>query len=400
MARKTQNQKKNANNPTDIIDLGQQVGLTLMSDSTSSHVSDRLPTMIPSLDYLLGGGIPFGRVTEIFGKNASGKSTLAVHLTKVAQKYGVPVIWADVEGTASADNMVQLGADPSKIFLIQPEEGEIMTIEMVTAKVKEVIATFGAAKVPALVIWDSLASTAPEAQLKEGFNFNQPGTLAKAVSHMTTQIGQSINQNNIAYLILNQARDDFNASPLYPTIKSTGGKALEHWASLRLEVQKASQIKEDVEDIATGKTAKQYVGHVFRVKLQKSKVSPPNRKAEMFLISDPYIGLDFIENVYRASTDQYGLISKGAWRSYVSDDGEEFKMRDKEWVPFLNSEKGHPVLKELFKKQMLTYFPEGYAPLENENIDVTNDEFFQDVMEYYDNLDKETPKEAPEDTTK
>lgn len=177
MARARKTDKKNTNEPVNIIDLGQSIGLTLMTDSTASHVSDWLPTMMPSLDAILGGGIPFGRVTEIYGKEQSGKSTLAVHLTKMCQRYGVPVIWADIEGTASEDNLTQLGVDVSKLFLIQPEEGATMTIEMVTEKMKEIIATFGQAKVPAMVIWDSLASTATEQQLKEGYNPNQMGKL-------------------------------------------------------------------------------------------------------------------------------------------------------------------------------------------------------------------------------
>lgn len=200
---------------------------------------------------------------------------------------------------------------------------------------------------------------------------------------MTIQIGQSVNQNNIAFVILNQARDDLKANPNYPQIKSTGGRAMEHWGSLRLEVTKASQIKEKVVDPASGKISEEYVGHIFRVKTKKSKVSTPNRKAELFLISYPYIGFDFTENVYRSAAEQYGLISKGAWRTYVTDDGEEIKKRDKDWVPFLNSEEGKHVLKELYRKELLTYFPEGFAPLGNDNIDVSNDEMFEGLEEYY-----------------
>lgn len=393
MARARKTDKKNTNEPVNIIDLGQSIGLTLMTDSTASHVSDWLPTMMPSLDAILGGGIPFGRVTEIYGKEQSGKSTLAVHLTKMCQRYGVPVIWADIEGTASEDNLTQLGVDVSKLFLIQPEEGATMTIEMVTEKMKEIIATFGQAKVPAMVIWDSLASTATEQQLKEGYNPNQMGVVAKAISNMTIQIGQSVNQNNIAFVILNQARDDLKANPMYPQIKSTGGRAMEHWGSLRLEVAKASQLKEKRTNPATGKVTDEYVGHIFRVKTKKSKVSTPNQQAEVFLISDPYIGFDFVENVYRASTEQYGLISKGAWRSYVTDNGEELKMRDKDWVPYLRSAEGRETLHELHRKQLLVHFPNGFAPLDNDNIDVTVDEYLMDLPDYYEEKANQVPVE-------
>ena len=116
-------------------------------------------------------------VDKIFGKEASGKSTLAIHLTKIAQWLDVVVVWADVEGTASEDNLMSLGADPNKLFLIQPEEGTQLTIEDVTERVKEIVSVFGKEKVPVVIVWDSLASTATKQELKEGFNHNQMGKL-------------------------------------------------------------------------------------------------------------------------------------------------------------------------------------------------------------------------------
>lgn len=392
MVRKRPNDK--AVDQSSIIDLGQGIGLTLMKDSTATVVADWLPTSIPALDYILGGGIPFGRVTEIFGKEASGKSTLAVHLTKQAQLYDVPVIWADIEGTINLDSLETLGVDASKIFLIQPEEGETITIEMVTEKVKVIVDTFGGAGIPAMIIWDSLASTTTEQQMKEGFNPNQLGVVAKSIANMTIQIGQKVNQNNIAFVILNQARDDLKANPNFPQIKSTGGRAMEHWGSLRLEVTKASQIKAKTADLATGKEKDEYIGHIFRVKTKKSKVSTPNRQAEMFLISDPYIGFDFTENVYRSAVDQYGIISKGAWRNYISDDGEEIKLRDKDWVPFLESDKGQAILKEIFIKELLTYFPDGFAPLNNQNIMVKDNPYYTDMVKLYADKKKQGKADA------
>ena len=389
--RKRQSEKK----PVNAIDLGQSMGLTLMTDSTASHVSDWLPTLMPELDFILGGGVPFGRVTEIYGKEQSGKSTLAIHLTKIAQWMDVIVIWADVEGTASEDNLTSLGADPNKLFLIQPEEGTQLTIEDVTDKVKEIVETFGKAGVPVMIIWDSLASTATNQELKEGFNPNQMGVKAKAIANMTVQIGQSVNQNNITFVILNQARDDLKANPMFPKIKSTGGRAMEHWGSLRLEVAKASQLKDKVIDPASGKEKDEYIGHIFRVKTKKSKVSTPNRQAELYLISAPYIGFDLEENIYRSSVDNFGFISKGAWRNYTTESGEELKMRDKEWVPFLRSDEGRPVFYELYKKQMLQLFPNGFAPLNNDNIDVTQ----VPVLDYIDDVYEERAKGKAEEST-
>lgn len=289
--------------------------------------------------------------------------------------------------------MIPQGADPEKIFLYQPEEGEYITIEDVTQKLREVIKTFGEVGQPLLVIWDSLASTAVEAELKDGYNPDRMGLKASRIATMTTQIGQGINETNIAFVIMNQARDDLKANPMFPQIKSSGGRALEHWASLRLEVQRASQIKEKIINPVTGKEKEEYAGHIFRVKTKKSKVSTPNREAETFLIAAPFKGLDFVENVYRSSVEQYGLISKGAWRKYTTDTGEEISLRNTEWVPFLQSEEGQPILEELFLKQMKRVFPDGYAPLNNELVDVTTNPYFSKLKEYYETKDKEVPVE-------
>ena len=379
--RPKQNEKTNGEN--NFIDLGQSMGLTLLSDAAVSHIDDVLPLMIPSLDYILSGGVPYGRVTEIYGMQSSGKSTMAVHLTKMAIAFNTVVVWVDVEATCTKENLTQLGVDPSKVFIVQPEEGETLTIEYVTGKVYEIVQTFGSADVPVMIIWDSLASTATEQQLKENFNPNQLGVVAKAIANMTIKLGQSIAQNKVSFVILNQSRDDLKANPLYPQIKSTGGKAMEHWASLRLEVAKASQFKKKVEDLATGKVSEMYAGHIFRVKTKKSKVSVPNQQAEVYLVSSPYVGLDFTENVYRSAVDQYGLISKGAWRAYTTDAGQEYKFYDKDWVPFLNSEEGQPVLKELFQKELITWFPDGFAPLNNKRINVDSFPYLEGMREYY-----------------
>lgn len=381
MARPKQNQKTNGD--INVLDLGASIGLTLMNDESLSHVEDFVPLMLPSLDYILNGGIPMGRVTEIYGLNASGKSTMAVHLTKMAKLYGVTVVWVDVEGTMDSSNLEQLGVAPEGIFMVQPEEGETLTIEGVTEKVRVIVETFGAADIPVMIIWDSLASTAAEQQLKENFNNNQMGVVAKAIQAMTIKLGQKISQNRSSFIVLNQGRDDLKANPMYPQIKSTGGRAMEHWASLRLEVAKASQFKNKVINPATGKETEDYAGHIFRVKTKKSKISTPNQQAEVYLVAKPYVGLDFTENTYRSAVDQYGLISKGAWREYVTDNGQAIKLRDKDWVPFLNSEEGQPVLKELFQKELITWFPDGFAPLNNKRINVDSFPYLEGMREYY-----------------
>lgn len=399
MARK----RKNEIATDGVVDLSVVPGLTLMSDSTTSYVSDWVPTMIPEFDHLMGGGIPWNRVIEIYGLNQSGKSTLAIHLTKRNQQSGVATVWVDIEGTVQKDTLTGMGVDlKDNVYMIAPEDGEIITIEAVTKRMKQIIETFSKANKRVMVIWDTLAATATDMEMGDNYNPNMMGTKAKAISYMTTQIGQSINNSTVSFVILNQARDDLKARsmPGFPTpIKSTGGKAMEHWATIRLEVKKASQIKEKVYDKTTGKTSDDYIGHIFRATLKKSKVSTPNRKKEMYLISEPYLGFDFEENIYRSSVDHFGFISTGAWRKYETNAGEEIKLRHTEWVPFLRSDEGKPILTELYIKQMLQLFPEGFVAFDNDNIDVTGNEHLAALKEAYKNKEN-VPKsvESTEET--
>ena len=382
MSRKKQNQKDET-----ALDLSEKIGLTLLSDAKSVEISDWLPTKIPQLDYILGGGIPFGRVTEIYGLNSSGKSTLAANLTKNAQELGIMVVWMDIEGTMTGTTLDSFGIDPSdNIFLWGAEEGEILTIETVTEKVKQITDLAKDIDTPILLIWDSLAATPTDVSLEDGYNPNRMGVVAKAITNMVTLLGQSITHTNIAFVILNQARDDLKSNPMFPTIKSTGGRALEHWASLRLEVQKASQIKED-SDNPLGKKQKEYVGHIFRVKTVKSKVSTPNKQAEVYLISSPYVGVDFTENLYRTSVEDYEFITKGAWRNYTTLGGEEIKLRDKEWIGFLKSPEGEKVKNELFLRQLKAFFPNRYPVLDNKNTNIELDADLALAKKYYDGED-------------
>lgn len=170
--------KDEVNNSKSVLDLGQSMGLTTLTDSTVAKVDDWIPTLFPTFDYIIGGGIPMGRVTEVFGLEQSGKSTFAVHVMKMAIAVDVPVVMIDVEGTAAIDNLVGLGVDPGKVFIIQPsedEDGGVLTIEAVTDKVEEILQVFGDAGKKVLIIWDSLASTATKQEMKADFNPNQMG---------------------------------------------------------------------------------------------------------------------------------------------------------------------------------------------------------------------------------
>lgn len=190
MARKKQSEKNN-NVEAGVIDLSKELGLTLYGDVENSAVLNRLPTMIPHLDYALAGGLPFGRMVEVIGKNSSGKSTFAVAMTKVAQELDVPVVWIDIEKTADPERLAQLGVDfgtkeePKGVYMIEPKEvknpktglveTEALTIEKVAEELERTIPKLTATGMPCMIVWDSVAQTATQTELERGVGDKQPG---------------------------------------------------------------------------------------------------------------------------------------------------------------------------------------------------------------------------------
>ncbi len=393
MARAKQSEKDNKTE----IDLGKKIGLTTLQDSKWAEISDKLPTFIPQLDYILGGGIPFGRLTEIMGKNASGKSTLAVHLTKVALQLDCKVIWIDTEGTADPSRLSQLGVDVNKIFFVQPKKSknaevnkeDSITVEFVAERVEAILNAFSSSEQRIVIIWDSIGHTPSIKEIEQGVAGKQPGIKAKAMAQFATIIAPMVTKSHCAFIGINQARDEMGS--MFGAVDSPGGNALHHWASLRLEVKQASKIEEPMQN-AFGTMDNVYVGHKLRVITKKSKVSTPRQSAEMFLLSAS--GLQYEENIYRSCVDSkmYGLIKGLQYKSYIADDGKEYKMYGKDWVPFLQSKDGEKIRKELFQKMMLISFPTGYSPLDNEVVDVNLWEDMKGLIELYKKNKVKQPK--------
>ncbi|WRW34617.1 UvsX-like recombinase [Staphylococcus phage CF5] len=383
------------------IDLGKELGLTLLSDSNTANISNIVPTMIPQYDRILGGGIPLGRLTECYGLNASGKSTLAVHISKVATQLGVITIWIDVEGTADNNRMEQLGVDTSKLFSIQAGVGRLknkaeLTVETVGEELEYWINTFNekAPGVPLLFIWDSLAQTPSQVEMDMEYGSQRMGVKSKSVTQLVNKVTPLLNDTNTGLIVINQARDDMDAGMYGDKIKSTGGRAFEHSASLRIKVNKGAQIKQSSE--FTGKD--EYHGHSMRIETKKSKLSRPGQKAEADLLSEWVIdtgealnGLDSEYVIYNEAVNR-GLITKGQWRNYITLNGEELKLRDKEWIPLLKD--NFELYLELFSRTYAKNFPNSYAPLSNTKVDITQLDEFKALKDYYKELEKEEGNEG------
>ena len=183
-------------------------------------------------------------------------------------------------------------------------------------------------------------------------------------------------------------------------VKSGGGKAFEHSASLRIKVNKGAQVKQPK---ATS-NKEEYSGHSMRLETKKSKLTRPNQKASAKLLSEWDLsngevidGLDPQHTIYQEAVEK-GLITKGAWRNYVTLNGEEIKLRDGEWVPRLKED--NELYLELFKRTYVANFPNGYAPLKNKEVDIRNLPEYQVLSDYYEELEAEKAKEEKEEVKK
>jgi protein RecA len=346
----------------DLSSLSQDAGLTLLRDSDYAMVLDRLPLFLPRIDRIFGGGLPFGRMVEIAGKSAGGKSTLTFHAARVGTALGCIVVLIDVEGTADRERLAHLGIDTSKVMVKQPDpdKGVALTVEEVGRTIEETLKLFKKKypDVPVIYIWDSVGQTPSQVEMDKDFGDQNVGARAKAITQFITKITPMVAETKSLVLAINQVRDDIGGNPMFPTMKVPGGRAWEHAASLRLEIKKKQAIKKGQENM----------GHTMGVKVNKSKVSRPHQEANGFLISDN--GIDYEYNLAEMAKEDGILSAVGQSFEYVDVNGEIHKQKRENFIEWLRTEEGQPVRQEILNKLIALEFPEGYVALNNASLKI------------------------------
>jgi recombination protein RecA len=258
---------------------------------------ESIPTGAINLDAAIGvGGIPRGRITEIYGPESSGKTTLCLHIVANAQRNGGVAAYIDAEHALDTEYAKKLGVDVENMLISQPDTGEQ------ALEICEILVRSGAVDV---IVIDSVAALVPKAEIEGDMGDSHVGLQARLMSQALRKLTGAIARSKVSVVFINQLREKIGVMFGNPET-TTGGKALKFYASLRLDIRRIGPVKEK-EDV---------IGSHVRVKVVKNKVAPPFKQAEFDIM--------YAEGISHTSLlvdigVEAGIIDKaGAWYSYGS----------------------------------------------------------------------------------
>jgi recombination protein RecA len=268
-----------------------------MGEATNTNI-EIIPTGSLSLDLALGGGVPRGRIVEIFGPESSGKTTLSIHIVAEAQKAGGVCAFVDAEHALDPVYARKIGVDVDNLLLSQPDSGE---------QALDIVETLVRSNALDVIVIDSVAALTPRAEIEGDMGDSHMGLQARLMSQALRKLTAAVSRSRTTVIFLNQMRMKIGIMFGNPET-TTGGQALKFYSSVRMDIRNIGKIEGSDED---GKTL---IGNKARVKVVKNKIAPPFKTAEFDIMYGKGIS---IEGEIVDLSSKYNITRKaGAFYSY------------------------------------------------------------------------------------